>query len=393
MKKFRFNHLWYGLLSLSILVSSCHPDVKDSPLPVENTQTMKYRGVEVVIPANFPKEALNPSFSSFTTRAQNVFGVTFSNARVSGEEKEQKQDISELLKMLAEEKVKTPDLSKYPLQEADLKRISRDFPSLKTEQDVRNYQEAVFNFYNDLVREAVLQKLAKKNKGARGELALFLTGGPLLLALWVGWPYVWINRAREDADHRVLNDMVGGRYGGTPGIDWDIRNMNDYKNNAYRHSLWNALGVKYMIDAGVSRNSSVNIMRDVATSYEAAQSQWNLFWNTASFPGNNPQQLFPWINTNTIIPSGAMDLNNNLVGRTYVYKNIGWGVFGLFRNLSYTEICDHLRTMAENAQYYAPSNGTDPILQRYDANPNEALDRLKWWPYDDNGQNLIYIKP
>ena len=87
-----------------------------------------------------------------------------------------------------------------------------------------------------------------------------------------------------------------------------------------------------------------------------------------------------------------MDLNNNLVGRTYVYKNIGWGILGLFRNLSYTEICDHLRTMAENAQYYAP-NQPGPILQRYDSDPNEALDRLKWWPYDDNGQNLIYIKP
>lgn len=88
-----------------------------------------------------------------------------------------------------------------------------------------------------------------------------------------------------------------------------------------------------------------------------------------------------------------MDLNNNLVGRTYVYKNIGWGILGLFRNLSYTEICDHLRNMAENAQYYDPINGRVSMLQRYDANLDEAVDRLKWWPYDDNGQNLIYIKP
>ena len=152
MKKFRFNHLLGGLLSLSFLVSSCHPDVTDSPVPVESTQTMMYRGVEVVIPANFPKEALNPSFSGFATRVQTVMGVNFSKARVSGEEneKEQKQDISELLRMLADEKVKTPDLSKYPLEEADLKRISRDFPSLKTEQDVRKYQDAVFNFYKRL---------------------------------------------------------------------------------------------------------------------------------------------------------------------------------------------------------------------------------------------------
>lgn len=390
MKKFRFNHLLGGLLSLSFLVSSCHPDVTDSPVPVESTQTMMYRGVEVVIPANFPKEALNPSFSGFATRVQNVFGVTFSNARVSGEEKQQKQDISELLRMLADEKVKTPDLSKYPLEEADLKRISRDFPSLKTEQDVRKYQDAVFNFYNDLVREAVLQKMVKKNKGARGELALFLTGSPLLLALWVGWPYVWINQARQDADHRVLNDVVGGRFGGTSGIDWDVINMNDYKNNAYRHSLWNALGMKYMIDAGVSKNSSADIMRDVATGYEAAQSEWQLFWNTASFPGNNPQQIFHWVSANST--SGAMDLNNNLVGRTYVYKNIGWGIFGLFRNLSYTEICDHLRNMAENAQFYDPNNAT-PIHQRYDfGNPMNGLERLKWWPYDDDDRSLIYIK-
>lgn len=188
MKKFRFNHLWHGLLSLSILVSSCHPDVEETPSPVEGSQTMMYRGVEVVIPANFPKEALNPSFSNFASRVQNVFGVNFSNARASGEEteKQQKQDISELLRMLAEEKAKTPDLSKYPLEEVALKRISRDFPSLKIEQDVRKYQDAVFNFYNDLVREAVLQKLVAKKKGARGELALFLTGGPLVLALWVG---------------------------------------------------------------------------------------------------------------------------------------------------------------------------------------------------------------
>lgn len=384
MKKFLISLSYLWLLT----VLGCNQNEFEEQISPQVPAVVQYQGLEVVFPENMPQEAFNPSLTNFSVRVQKLFDVNFSNARVSGDVSKEEQDISEILQMLAEEKVKTPDLSKYPLHSADLNRIKKDFPSIKNEQDVRKHQDAVFGYYNDIVRETVLQRYLKKTKTARSQnLVVFLTSGPLILALWVGWPYVWIKQAQQDADHRVLNDVVGGRFGGTPGIDWNIANLNDYKNNAYRHSLWNALGMKYMIDAGVSKNSAVDLMQDVATSYEAAVGNWQLFWNTAHFPGNNPNQIFHWVDVQSV--TSAMDLNNNLVGRTYVYKNIGWGIFGLFRNLSYTDICDHLRNMAENAQYY--SGNAAGIHQQYGNDP-DGFERLKLWTYDDTDRSLIYIK-
>ncbi|WP_428664782.1 DUF6973 domain-containing protein [Runella sp.] len=65
--------------------------------------------------------------------------------------------------------------------------------------------------------------------------------------------------------------------------------------NAFRHSLWNALSVKKIKDAGSSEATAVDIVQQFTSAYEYDDSGTALIKNAAS----------------------AMDLHNNLVGRSF----------------------------------------------------------------------------
>jgi hypothetical protein len=71
--------------------------------------------------------------------------------------------------------------------------------------------------------------------------------------------------------------------------------QNDNSSNAFRHALWNALAVKKLKDAGANDAIATDIVQQFTAAYEYNDAGTALVKNAAS----------------------AMDLHNNLVGRTF----------------------------------------------------------------------------
>lgn len=71
--------------------------------------------------------------------------------------------------------------------------------------------------------------------------------------------------------------------------------QNDNSSNAFRHSVWNALAVKKLKDIGATEAAAAEIVRQFTSAYEYNDSGTALVKNAAS----------------------AMDLHNNLVGRSF----------------------------------------------------------------------------
>jgi hypothetical protein len=73
------------------------------------------------------------------------------------------------------------------------------------------------------------------------------------------------------------------------------QNQNDNSSNAFRHSVWNALSVKKLKDAGANEATATDIVQRFTSAYEYNDAGTALVKTAAS----------------------AMDLNNNLVGRSF----------------------------------------------------------------------------
>lgn len=385
------------------LVYSCKPSIEPSVEATEvaattELQEVMYRGIKAMVRADFPERALAPK--TLVDYVEYLKGIQAPGARLAA------SDIPNLsgqyvLDLMLEIKKGYPDLSKSPIPDKDMKEIRKNFPTIVKEEDVWKNHDAVFHFYNDLIREDALRKALKegKPKTGSGRVANFepmdLLAASPIYALWVGWPFIWMRRAQTDADHRVVTDVNNGMIPTSVPLPIEADSaakVNHERGNAYRHSVWNALGVKYMIDAGVSRNGALDKMRDVGTTYEAMRGAWRTFVAANDALWNNPQQAFDNVPRSN---ETAMDLHNNLVGRTYMQNNISWGLFGLRRMPSYSQICDELRVRAVNASYYGPVEAFPNAIYAIH-NPsdiNDGFERLKWWSWDHTYRSLIYIKP
>lgn len=73
------------------------------------------------------------------------------------------------------------------------------------------------------------------------------------------------------------------------------QNQNDNSSNSFRHSVWNALAVKKLKDAGANEATATDIVQRFTSAYEYNDAGTALVKTAAS----------------------AMDLNNNLVGRSF----------------------------------------------------------------------------
>lgn len=385
---------------LAFVLGSCKDNelTKEIPLPQTSEsevgyELVDYQGLKVTVPKGFPKEALNPtSFPKYVDYLKNIGSVANRRVDAGGGADVSKIDAGYLINLMLETKKTYPDISKSPLKDKDLRQIMKDIPSIRNEQDMWKNNDIVFDYYSDLIREEALRKALKdpkavKSNGRTDDAILLFAGTFVVYVAWVGWPYAWMLQAQNDADYRVVQDISGGLIPTSKPLPIAAaKDVDGEKGNAYRHSLWNALGVKYMIDAGVSKNRALERMRDVATTYEAIQNQWQLFGATNQFFWNDPQQAFGAVPDNL---NSAMDLNNNLVGRTYMQANTSWGIWQIRSMPSYSQICDEMKNKANSSTNYT---SRDDIWRIYDSGtPTNGFQQLKWWAYDDNYRSLVRV--
>jgi hypothetical protein len=339
MKKLGFA----SILLASTLTFSCQKlDIEEKVETIEQKVQPDYIKVGALT-AVLPKD-VSPEL--FKERSYEEFEVFFAKtylgqkgAKVGGETPKIKMSAEEIVELMKEEMKKVPDLSQRPLKKDDLERLKKDFKEIKSEEDVRKNTGDVYDYYNTLVKSATYDIVAKRkdSKGGRIMKPNFLPWWFVadVLILYYGVSAIHSYNASWDACNR--GEQL---FGANPR---DV--LQDQRANAYLHATWNAFSVRNMILYGNSRSGALSAMRFFGTTFEKIDKRpWN------SFPADN-QAMF-------------MDLHNNLLGRSYMATNTGWGFFGLRSMPSDNDISNFMYNRSQNS-IYQPGNMQ---LMRYTLN-------------------------
>lgn len=295
------------------------------------------------------------------------------NARTSAEDFISKIPGTTIMEILQKEAGKYPklDFSKEQLEEGMLERITKDFPDIKTQKEAIDKSEIIAQYYDKLLRDDLIKGLKKIHlEGLRpnGIQELSLPGG----FAWIAVIYpitantVWNNKGLAD----IMTDIfMGGNVDGT-------------QSNAFRHAVWNAFSVSGMRETGFSRNSSLEDVKNVTSAYESVHVGPS--WAAGSFSGY-VSFLGDLVIEQSRAENNAMDLNNNLVGRTFMYNNMG---FWPWQKPTTEEISLEMQSKANSIGSTSTMN---LILTTYDSNTNEAWNRLYGWHYDDVYRDLVKL--
>lgn len=297
-----------------------------------------------------------------------------SRVRINAEDFISKIPGEVIFEILQRESKKYPklDFSKEQVEESILEKINKDFPQITTQKDVIDKSEMIAKYYDKLLRDDLIKELSKvKLENASGQ---FFDGfNPPDGWAWIG--IIYPTTASVVVESAINASFFTNAHFG--------QNDDGEKSNAFRHSVWNALSVGGMRSLGYSRSTSWDNVRTVTSAYESVGVSPS--WSSFIFPGF--MSIFGDIN---IIQkrgeSNAMDLNNNLIGRTYMHHNMG---FWPWQTPSAGAIVAEMFTKANNIGFNSNQNS---ILMIYHPNIDEAWERLYVWPYDDDYRELVKLR-
>jgi hypothetical protein len=209
-----------------------------------------------------------------------------------------------------------PDLTKEEYQEEDIAKFKKVISEIKNNEDIKNKKSTLFEYYNLLVIKDI-EKLAKEFL-KKGKLANDNNACRVLAASQdpIGANIVLLAAAHASNCTKTVYN--------TNNID-----ANDFV-NAFRHSFWNAWGVRQLCVASLNKWRSLDRMKKFASAHECYN-----------------QLIF-----------NAMDLNNNLVGRTYMYETVGQNWYGAANNIPSQEtIITKIKNFSNN-----PKTTIDEIM-------------------------------
>lgn len=304
----------YLLLAVQIVIFSCkHTDTAEP----ETNVVFEFKGEMVSIPANFPQNLFNQSQEDFRKYYMQISGD--SRARTSNPEVLTNE---EMFSILQEEIKKYPKLSyEEKISENDLKRIFKDIPSITNSAQAQAKIEVIFEYYETLMKYSVTNKVAtlaksKKLKNARinspsdGLSPLeqdFISSAPVR-----GFYYMLAgNKATNNTEQR-----------------FPINGEDNQRGNAFKHSAWNALAIRYIIiETPTSEDNAISFVRtgtslheyDIITSEQVKDDR------------------------------AAMDLHNNMSGRTWMKDETRWGIGPLRRMPNDNRIMDYMEQRANSA--------------------------------------------
>lgn len=339
-------------------VSSCNDNKPDDvPLPSASvkSETIDFKGEQVVIPADFPKELFGQTQEEFDLYYETVFEDR--SKRVAGEAT--LLTYEELLPILVRNNAKYPFItSEEGILEKDLERIFKDFPDIETHEEANEKRALIYDFYQTLCKRDVVAEVVEfeKIKGERFKV-LGPDSGDLTtpeknhLLLNPGYAQ-WYIQAAQDA-----NAMATAFYGNAT-----VGN----KGNAFKHSTWNALSIRFILKGSpASENQAIDFTQDGTSKLEQT---------------NNGAQIHD--------KDAAMDLHNNMSAREWMENETKWG-FGPFRSMP--SVDDILSNMLNKANSCAMHSMNDILNWHGGDNPttwNNLYNNL----YSPN-QHLVHVVP
>jgi hypothetical protein len=337
--------------------SSCNqPGVQEhsTHLEASRTEIVEFRGEKVAIEADFPKQLLDQTQESFDRYYSSLKGESHARKN-AGESMLTYNELSSILAPLIK---KYPDLSwEREISKKDLTQIYKDFLTITTPEEAREKLETVHAYYEVLLKREVVPAVIsyekeKRSNGRTSNLPSTLTEpekNHLLNHPLKAQHYVF---ASNDATQFTLSFI-------------DPANDDGNKGNAFRHSAWNALAIRYvLLGAPCSKNEAIEFVRKGTSAHEE-------FLNGGQQTTDNT----------------AMDLHNNMSARRWMEQEVTWGI-GPFRKVP--NVTDIINKMLERANSCAVQSKVE-ILNWYGGENQNAWNHL----YKDNTsshQHLVRLK-
>jgi hypothetical protein len=361
----------------ALFFSACKPD----EVFTEQTQQtipekfIEFKGMTVRLPEGVSDKCITLENHSELMKFATDF-VGKPNARGDGEDFISQFPSLVIMDILQKESKKYPNriFAKETLDDNVFSRLKKDFPQIKTQKEAIDKSEIIAAYYDGLLRNDLLREL-KNYKPGNKRTSYFDGFNPPMGWGWIAILYpattLVVGIHANNATNFSNSYPGGGHVDGTP-------------SNAFRHSVWNALSVANMREMGYSKNNALAYTRDLTSAYEAvAVVPW---YAASTLPSGPLSFLGDLAIIQTRSTPTSMDLSNNLVGRTYVYQNMGfwpWQVPSM--PTIYSELL--------NKSYAIGSASTlSSILGTYNSNTNDAWNILYGWHYDDTYRALVKLQ-
>ncbi len=277
-------------------------------------------------PATIPKEIFGQNPFEYNEWFEKEYFMG-KNARVT-DQKVDWGNISheQLMALIEKEMKKLPELKGLKFNSEHWKNIKKDFPKLEKEQDLEKNGDAIVSYYSDIIKFNISPEIAKIMQLNSKSRPSSIAEGPDVipanqwethLAAHNPIAGLSINIGRNDATTAVVN-LFGG-----------IGNTDDHNSNAFKHAVWNAMGVQEMMQRLMSKSNALAKMTQFGTGHEMEVVTCTSCSNQV-FTGvstNKLKILLTWaFDTYTIsaqLPKHvqqAMDLHNNMSGRSYMQR-------------------------------------------------------------------------
>jgi hypothetical protein len=292
MKKFNFspsNSVLTALFCLFLL--SCQKDEQPLVQSSVKPEEIEYRGERVIVNSAKQKELLGMDTDEFTAYYRSLHDQ--SNLRTStGGLGSLSYD--ELVELVTPHLVVYPDISwEKEISKEDQEKIYRDIPSIKSVDDIRAKGDIIVEYYSSIALERILPDIINYKKtgstrSARVEkIAAFnvtdyeqsvLLQAPSFIPFYVTASGIAFSFFGHHADHT--------------------------KGNTSMHAAWNALAMRFIILSGVFKDPATTYVRKGTSAHEMHETTG------------------AWLDGDATL----MDLNSNIVGRTWTYNNTSWGL-------------------------------------------------------------------
>jgi hypothetical protein len=331
------------LVAATITLFNCSsPETSLETVPVQ-MEIMDFKGEKVMIDSSFPKALFNQSqeeFDKYYTALK-----ANSDAREAGGEGN--WTYNEINSLLSPYTKKYPNLSwEKEISETDLRRIYNDFPEVNNAEQVREKAGVIFDYYETLCKNEILRDLIayERSRPAKNGRIAGISPGTLTEPeknVLLNHPLKAPSYANAANDALSFTDLIYGNH-----LELDGK-----KGNAFQHSTWNALIIRYVLkETPCSEDDAISFARQGTSAHEK----------------NNAGEQQKTENS-------AMDLHNNMSARQWMRNQTKWGI-GPFRSMP--NVSDILNKMQERANSCTKQLKIDILLWHGNGDNQETWNNL-----------------
>jgi hypothetical protein len=337
------------------LFSGCSKDdLKDvtpsNEVSPDTPEYILFNNVKVLLPNGFSSESFELSDEEYIKRFDEKYFKS-QNARSIFEIGEY-ISIEPFLNIVQREIEKYPQIDMFENNISNFDQLSKAFPNIESEEEAFKISNAIVEYYNIIIRESIASDVAdmlKNNRKGQSIGSAYGSANSMELAYSSIHPLGASHMFQAVSDANTYTDI---KFGPNAHLD------QDNEVNALYHSVWNGFGMSKMLRGGFSKNNASDKARSIATFHEM-EYKGN---SNGIKPLQSEINYLLFINWGLrTLNSTAMDLSNNVVGRTHVDDIAYWKLFGGWQNVGLGQITDAMYAKTATGGGTMNTNSTNII--------------------------------